>query len=82
MNRSGKYVIAPPVLWLLIFFVVPLLIVVAVSFASRTAYGQVVFQWTWGNYVRLFDGLYISIFGKTLFFAVVTTVCTILLGYP
>ena len=33
MNRSGKYVIAPPVLWLLVFFVVPLLIVVAVSFA-------------------------------------------------
>ena len=61
MNRSGKYVIAPPVLWLLVFFVVPLLIVVAVSFASRTAYGQVVFQWTWENYVRLFDGLYLSL---------------------
>lgn len=82
MNRSGKYIIAPSVIWLLVFFVVPLFMVVAVSFASRTAYGQVVFSWTLDNYVRLLDGLYLSIFAETVFVAVVTTVCTILLGYP
>jgi spermidine/putrescine transport system permease protein len=57
-------------------------IVVAVSFASRTPYGQVVFNWTFANYQRFAEALYISIFGQTLLVAFVTTVVTILLGYP
>lgn len=82
MNRNGKYLIAPSMAWLAIFFVIPMIIVVAVSFASRTAYGQVVFDWTFQNYTRFLDTLYISIFGRTIFVAVITTVCTILMGYP
>ena len=74
--------VAPTVLWLSFFFVVPLLIVVAVSFASRTPYGQVVFDWTLGNYTRFTETLYLSIFADTLIVAVITTIFTILLGYP
>ena len=59
-----------------------MLIVVTVSFAGRTAYGQILFQWTCENYARFFDALYVSIFVQTLFVAVVTTVCTIFMGYP
>lgn len=82
MKRNGKYLLLPSMIWLTVFFVIPLLIVVAVSFASRTAYGQIVFDWTFQNYARFLDSLYISIFGRTIFIAVVTTVCTILMGYP
>ena len=74
--------VAPTVLWLSFFFVVPLLIVVAVSFASRTPYGQVIFDWTLGNYARFTETLYLSIFLDTLLVALITTVLTILLGYP
>lgn len=74
--------IAPAVGWLSIFFVIPLLIVVAVSFASRTPYGQVVFNWTLGNYARFTETLYLSIFADTLIVAVLTTIFTILMGYP
>ena len=74
--------LVPSMVWLAVFFVIPMLIVVAVSFASRTAYGQIVFDWTFQNYTRFLDSLYISIFGRTIFIAVVTTVCTILMGYP
>ena len=74
--------VAPTVLWLSFFFVVPLLIVVAVSFASRTPYGQVIFDWTLGNYARFTETLYLSIFLDTLVVALITTVLTILLGYP
>lgn len=74
--------VAPTVLWLSFFFVVPLLIVVAVSFASRTPYGQVIFDWTLGNYARFTETLYLSIFLDTLIVALITTVLTILLGYP
>lgn len=82
MKRNGKYLLVPSMVWLAVFFVIPMLIVVAVSFASRTAYGQIVFGWTFQNYARFLDPLYISIFGRTIFIAVVTTVCTILMGYP
>lgn len=74
--------VVPTVLWLSFFFVVPLLIVVAVSFASRTPYGQVIFDWTLGNYARFTETLYLSIFVDTLIVALITTVLTILLGYP
>ena len=42
MKRNGKYLLLPSMVWLAVFFVIPMLIVVAVSFASRTAYGQIV----------------------------------------
>ena len=44
--KRGKMLVLPSMVWLGLFFALPLLIVVGVSFASRTAYGQVVFQWT------------------------------------
>ena len=81
MNKNGKFLIAPTLLWLTVFFVVPMLIVVAVSFASRTPYGQVVFNWTLHNYARFLEPLYLSIFGQTLVVAFVTTVVTVLMGY-
>ena len=69
-------------LWLGFFFVIPMLIVVAVSFAARTPYGQVVFEWNLNNYIRFLEPLYLSIFAQTLLVALVTTVVTILMGYP
>ena len=80
--KRGKWLVLPSMGWLTIFFALPLLIVVAVSFASRSTYGQVIFHWTLNNYVRFFEPLYIQIFASTLFTAVVTTLFTFALGYP
>ena len=80
--KNGKLMVAPTVLWLSFFFVIPLLIVVAVSFACRTPYGQVIFDFTLGNYQRFFEPLYLSILLYTLGVALLTTIFTIILGYP
>ena len=82
MNKNGKLLLTPSLLWLVVFFVIPMLIVIAVSLSGRTPYGEIIFRWSLGNYARFFDALYISIFAQTLFVAAVTTVCTILMGYP
>ena len=82
MMKNGKLLVAPALLWLSIFFVIPLLIVVAVSFAGRTPYGQVIFSFTFANYLRFLEPLYLKIFADTLGVAVVTTIATILMGYP
>lgn len=82
MMKNGKLLVAPALLWLSIFFVIPLLIVVAVSFAGRTPYGQVIFYFTIDNYLRFLEPLYLKIFADTLVVAIVTTLATILMGYP
>ena len=80
--KNGKLMVAPAMLWLSIFFVIPLLIVVAVSFAGRTPYGQTIFEFTLKNYLRFLEPLYLQIFADTLIVAVITTVATIIMGYP
>lgn len=82
MMKNGKLLVAPALLWLSIFFVIPLLIVVAVSFAGRTPYGQVIFSFTFDNYLRFLEPLYLKIFADTLVVAIITTLVTILMGYP
>lgn len=80
--KRGKLLVVPAMGWLTLFFALPLLIVVVVSFASRTAYGQVVFNWTLANYTRFFEPLYLTIFASTLVTAFVTTLLTFAMGYP
>lgn len=80
--RNGKLLVVPIVTWLSVFFIIPLLIVVAVSFASRTAYGQVIFNWQIVNYLRFLEPLYLKIFAETVMVALLTTVITFALGYP
>ena len=63
--KNGKLMVAPAMLWLSIFFVIPLLIVVAVSFAGRTPYGQIIFEFTLKNYLRFLEPLYLQIFADT-----------------
>ena len=80
--KHGKWMVYPTIAWLSVFFALPMLLVVVVSFASRSTYGQVIFDWTFNNYARFAEPLYVSIFGETLFIAFVTTAITIIAGYP
>lgn len=82
MNRSAKSLVAPVVLWMSLFMILPMIAVVVVSFLSRDEYGKIVFQFQWGNYSRFFDSLYIGIYGETLTLAALTTVICLLLSYP
>jgi spermidine/putrescine transport system permease protein len=72
----------PAVLWLGCFFIVPLLIVFIVSFATRGTYGGVVWQFTLANYAELFHPLYLLIFTQSLLFAFLTTLLCLIIGFP
>lgn len=80
--KDGRLLLAPAMGWLAFFFIVPMLIVVAVSFASRTPYGQVIFEWSLESYQRLLEPLYLRIFANTLWVSFLTTFLTIIMGYP
>ncbi|CAM4077056.1 ABC transporter permease [Bacillus cereus] len=80
--KKGKLLALPTVTWLLIFFLFPLLFVLAFAFLQRGAYGTVEMQFTLDNIVRVFDPLYMGTLWETVKIAVITTVLCLLIGYP
>ncbi len=74
--------LAAPVIFLLIFFMAPLLIVFVYSFLERGKYGGVEWVFTLDNIRRVFDPLYFKTFLRSFYIAIVTTFITLALGYP
>ncbi len=74
--------ITPALLWLILFFAVPLVIVFIYSFLTRGIYGQVLWDFNLGNYARVFDSLYVRIFVRSLRIAGLTTLLCLAVGYP
>ena len=92
-TRAG--VIGVPYLWLLLFFAIPFLIVLKISFAkmavamppytSIVAYVDNAFtvNLNLGNYTQLFaDSQYVVAYLSSIRIAVIATVLTLLIGYP
>ncbi|MCU5376515.1 MULTISPECIES: spermidine/putrescine ABC transporter permease PotB [Bacillus] len=80
--KKGKLLALPTVAWLLIFFLIPLLFVLAFAFMQRGAYGTVEMQFTLENIARVFDSLYMGTLWETVKIAVITTVICLVIGYP
>lgn len=72
----------PATIWLTIFFILPLLIVLIYSFLERGTYGGVAWEFTFRNYQRLVNPLYLNIFFRSVGLAALTTVACLLIGYP
>lgn len=75
-------VIGPLLLWLLLFVVAPTAMLVAVSFAERDALGRIVWTFSLQNYIRAFDWVWIKILLDSLYYAFLTTVVCLAVGYP
>src|SRR3712207_3487501 len=74
--------LAPVTLWLGLFFLVPLLFVLAYSFGTSGVYGGITLGFNPGNYLKVFDSLYLEIVVRTLVIALITTLLCLALGYP
>ncbi len=74
--------LAPLAVWLIAFVVAPALILVAYSFSERDELGRVVFTFTLENYARAFDPVYLSVFGRSVGYAALTTAICAALAYP
>ena len=75
-------VFAAPAVWMVLFFVVPLSVIWAYSFGRTLGLTQVVVTGTLANYGRVFDPVYLFIFGKSLVFAGATTAICLVIGFP
>lgn len=81
-KKPVKLLALPALLWMGALFVLPMLMIAVLSFLKRGTYGQVVYEFTLNNYFRILDPLYGQIFWDTLVVAVLTTLFSILCGYP
>lgn len=73
---------APGLVWMALFFLVPLGLVFAISFASRGTYGGIVWEFTSANYLDLLHPLYGKILAQSMWYATVTTALCFALGFP
>lgn len=78
------FLLGPGVFWLALFFVIPLIIVLVVSFSKRSLLGVVELEFNLRNYARVFDpgAPYFFIFLRSLSLAAVNTILCLLIGYP
>jgi putrescine transport system permease protein len=90
-NRRGwiKITIATPYVWLSLFFLLPFVIVIAMSFATRTptappfSFGGDHPVMNTNHYARLFsDDLYIRAYLNSIGNATLATLMCLLIGYP
>jgi spermidine/putrescine transport system permease protein len=90
--RWGRWaVIGPPLAYLLVFFAIPTLIMVAASFRSPGDFGGLAplvgedgrIDINVESYLRLAEDLvYLEVFAKSVGYALVTTLACLLLAYP
>jgi spermidine/putrescine transport system permease protein len=86
----GWLLMMPMLVWLIAFVVAPTLILVVYSFCQRDGLGQVVYQFSWENYRRIFfdsdrgrlGTVYLDVFLRSAIYAALTTGICIVVGYP
>ncbi len=86
MRRSRSVqilsLLSPSAAWLLVFFLLPLVMVLLVSLGKRGPMGGVVYDWNLDNYIRFIDPIYFKIFIRSVWIATANTLLCLIFGYP
>lgn len=79
---QGLLLITPTMFWLGVFLLIPLVLIVVISFAVRGPYGNVVYTFSLKNYQNLLDKQYVIILWDSTWIAFLTTALSLVIGYP
>jgi spermidine/putrescine transport system permease protein len=71
-----------PTAWLVAFFLVPLAIIWAFSFGENASLTKIVVDGTFSNYAHALQPLYLGIILKSFWFAALTTLLCLVVGFP
>lgn len=82
--KKKFYVIGslPAIIWMTFFMAIPLIFILGISFCSKGQQWGVEAKFTFTNYKRVLDPLYLSIFFNSFKIAFITTFITLVFGYP
>lgn len=81
-KRPFAAIAGAPILWLVLFFLVPMAIVWFYSFGENSGPADIAITGTLANYKRAMEWLYLSIFFKSLVVAALVTVICLVVGFP
>jgi spermidine/putrescine transport system permease protein len=82
-RRRGLFLALPAYLYMILFFAVPLVIVLVYSFATRTSSGSVSLSgWNLDSYRKLGEPIVRNVVVRSALLAGITTVVCLLFGYP
>ncbi|MDZ7887709.1 MAG: ABC transporter permease [Pseudomonas sp.] len=81
-RRLSAWLLLPALGWLALFLLLPCLLVLVYSFLERGAYGGIDYVFTWDNYQRALDPLYLEILLRSAKIAGLATLYAVLIGYP
>ena len=86
---QGFLLVLPALIWMTLLLIIPLALTVIISFGRRDPDGNVIYTFTFENYLRLlgitpegYDPLYARILWRSVVLAFWTTLLVILLAYP
>src|SRR3712207_7556667 len=74
--------VLPGGLWLAVFFMVPLALVWLVAFGERVGPADIELTWTLANYRAVLDPLYLGLFVKSFWVALVATAICLVASFP
>jgi len=80
--NPGPFYAYPMGLWFTLFFIVPIVIIIAYSFMKRDVYGGVISEFSLKAYHQMLDPAYGKIFLRTLWISLLSSVISILLALP
>jgi spermidine/putrescine transport system permease protein len=81
-NRLWRLFLLPGGLWLVLLFVAPFGIVIAVSLGTTDFLGRVIYGFHPENYQSIVDPIYFPVLRRSLMYAVTTTALCLVIGYP
>lgn len=77
-----KAIITVIVGWLVLFVMIPNLMIIGTSFLTRDEANLIEMTFTFDNYLRLMDPLYIKVLWHSFYMAIVATLLCLFIGYP
>ncbi len=84
--RQAKAIFATmlsaPLVWLVLFFIVPMAAVWLYSFGENRGAVDIAFTGTWSQYAHAFTPLYLGIFWKSIWISVLTTFICLVVAFP
>jgi spermidine/putrescine transport system permease protein len=81
-NRFASSFLLPPGVWLVLLFVTPLVLLLAISFGYTDDLGEAIYSFRLDNYERLVDPDYLPVLFRSVGFALAAVVLCLLIGYP
>jgi len=81
-KRTFAAVSIPTLLWVVVFFLVPMAIVWLYSFGENRGLTEIAISGTLDNYKRATEWLYLTIFAKSFAVAALVTLICLIIGFP